>query len=633
MDLLNPLMDKLARERGYGTAMQQGQDIALQETTTGLSELLANIGADPAKQVTNAPVTVDTPSTSSNPDLVAILQEEAAKGLVAPAMAPAGSTPAAPAKKGPLPDPRDMSKVGDTKGGAARVNSRTAETGVSATTDNKGQVSLTNLGPATGSAEAVSGQTYKVNGNIGILQATEQLRKAPDMQTAEGILASIRSTAATEQARIGQEALSFASKKVGVPGLEAQLRQAEMADQADPKWYPGIGDSRITQEIRSQLNVARGQAITESEVYLKTNLSSGALKASLLNAEAAYNTVKGTAGRKEALQDNLDMRSAMKREEKEANSQDVLDATSPADIGFLKVLNPSLKNDSPIALAKAVMQLNSPAGASRMAAIKAASQPDGTDLLGLAMENNADAKTLLLAVEQSKNPLMDPAVISQKLDKVRQLASSKDFDSMVAKQLHPNDKKAQKEYVAAQAGKNLAGASTKEEKALAYKQKIGTAIQMVRQDATNEFVTNLSKWATTDPTWNDAVIKTQQAQGKTDFQSVMAEYVGSSTGVEALQKLQAVSAIASEATARQANSVFGKPEVAVLQRMISEKAKNIGIGQTIQNALSGIFSNVTQTGVISAVSPGMGLAVRAVSNPFWDSFKVKTDPVTGSPLN
>ncbi len=133
-----------------------------------------------------------------------------------------------------------------------------------------------------------------------------------------------------------------------------------------------------------------------------------------------------------------------------------------------------------------------------------------------------------------------------------------------------------------------------------------------------------------------AVTATMQSRGSASFEDVMTTYVGSSTGIEAQQKLMAVSAIATERTAAQANSIFGKPEVSTIQRMITNKARNVGIGSAITSmigdSLKPAFANPLQ------FAPGVGPAFGAVAgakslvNPYLKNQTVQVDPATGRPF-
>lgn len=600
-----------------------------------LTEVLRQTGgATGSWENAPAPSEVQTPLTSVYPDTSELLRKTALDaalvGLASGIAPPADAAPRDPlaADKNGWNRPK-TGKV-DTEGSVQRINARAKVegTGVTATRDANGQVSITNLSPTGGANNANVIGRQVAAGPLGMTEALKQLRLATTVADAQVMMDSIRQTAVAEQASLAKTALSFASNKLGIPGMEQQLAQAEMADKADPEYYPGIGDSPITKGVRAQLQALRGQAAGQADEFLATNMASGTIKNTLIAAQEAMTAVKVKEQRKETLTDNTELRRQDKREAQEQNAADVLESMNAKDLGMLKILNPSLQNDNQIAMAKAVQELAKPAGASKLAAIKAASQTGGQELIALAAENNADAKTLLLHAEKQKNPLADSDETERKLRRIQQFALDPNFvkKSAQAKFGNINSPEA-KEYVASMNTKTAAGSTDAKTKSMLHKEKLFLAIDMERQQATNNFIADTTKWGAIDPVWLQAVVETQKARGSASFSDVMTTYIGSSTGMEAQKKLSALSAIVSERAAAQASSVFGQPEPSLIQKMITDKAKSVGIGSAITAMLGGLSKDAPSFATMLA-GPFLPRAI----NSLLDSTGVKVDPVTGKPL-
>lgn len=634
------------------------------EDDGGISRLLEQLGGANARGVpvqaytsAPAPEAITTPTTSavsgSGELLRQIVMQEAESGLAGSLRRTQEQTNRA------MQDPAFRKAVGfkeedplaadtsgwnlpktgqvETRGAMQRINARAkAEgTGVTATKDAKGQLTITNLSP-DGSFNP-AGQVSSAP--LPMTAAIANLRKTENTAEAAVIMDSIRATAAAENARITTEAMKFASNKLGIPAWEARLAQAELADRNNPAWFPGIGDSPNTKAVRSQLGQLQTEARNQAELFLQTNLSAGVLKSQLAAAGEELKRIEKKQQQKETVElarETAGIARTARKEEREEReleeAQAIAKQLSPKDKATLIILNPALATGTDRDIAKAVLELDKPANRAKKEAIQAASTDSVNDLIGLSVEGNADALVLLQKQEEAINGKMNKDTFNASLNRIKMLADPKNTEAYIKAKYgsRANSKEAQEERATLNA-EVIKGGDAKD-KAMARRSRIGTAIQIERGRATEKYLSDVNQWGTTDPLWSAATLEAKKTRGVTDFQTVMDVYIGSSTGEEAQKKLFAIKAVAEESLARQTGSLFGAPNDALVYSLITQKAKTVGLGKSISEMVSRIASTVGAA--IPLVGPGIqaAQALVPVVNSATGQFNVQIDPITGQPL-
>lgn len=642
MGYVAPVRSAPVKEEDPATAITP-TTVAKPEFTSVLQQLVAEEGN---KGIANSLAT-EVPDLNSSFEAVQALVTDLMKNNSAfrNSVQPQGSAQAA---KDPLAADSNgwnLAKTGaaNTTGAAQRVNARTKENGVTATTDSNGRTVLSNVGGMSANLQAANA-TFNASGQSGknplqMESLIAQLRGVDTTAEASVIMDSIRATVTAEQTKINAEAFGFASNKLGIPTMEQTLKESELNDKSSPSWFPGIGDSPGTKSIRTQLQILRSQAAEQANAFLQTNLSSGLLKNSLLSANEELRRIDKKETRLEGITErasaNKEARAALKDEETDA----IIMTLPPSYANHLRVLNRNLVNEpestvTRAAFAKEVKNLTANGGKNpRMAAIKAAAQESGNELIGLSVEGNIDAKILLRSAERTENPSMKDADFDAKLTSITKAADSAEFIKTYIADKYDPSKRNSPEAKADTLRLNTAKLTgTAEEKATARRERIGIAISLERKNATSNYLKDVSSWGSNDTAFQTAYTDTLRRRGNADFSTVMETYMGSSTGPEALQKGFALTAIAQEAFARGGNSVFGKPDVSASMKMISDKVKHVGIGNSMTELLSkqiaiSPFANPLATMIGTGLS-GINRGVQSVLS----GSQVTIDPTTGLPF-
>lgn len=632
-----------APTRGVTGSWEEPASVATPMTTAQpeLSTLLAQIAQEQGNKGIASPLSTEVPDLNGSFDAVQALVTDLMKNNSAFRESVGYKDPAKAKVADPLaagPDGWNLPKTGvvNTTGASQRINARTGETGVTATTDANGRTVLSNMGPGNMSANLQSAHaTFDVGRQSGknplqMDSLIAQLRGVSSTAEASVIMDSIRATVTSEQTKINAQAFTFASNKLGIPSMEQTLRDSEINDKASPSWFQGIGDSPGTKSIRTQLQILRNQAGEQANEFLQTNLASGMLKNSLLAAGEELRRIDSKEKRTEGIADRITLGKEARAQEKADEAAAVIMTLPPSYAAHLKVLNPNLRNDpesaiTQAAFAKEVKNLTKDGGKNpRMAAIKAAAQESGNELIGLSVEGNLDAKTLLRSAELLKNPSLKDEAFDAKIRSITKMADSNEF---VKTYIDDKYKPSERNSEAARADTMRLNAAkqtgTTEEKATARRERIGIAISLARKNATGEYMKDLSSWGSNDTAFRTAYTETLQKRGTADFATVMETYMGASTGPDALQKGFALTAIANEAFARAGGSVFGRPDSSAALKMISDKVRHTGIGSSLAELMSKAASAI----------PGVMLynSMTDMAKPLRDKFTVTIDPTTGLP--
>ncbi|EDO29126.1 predicted protein [Nematostella vectensis] len=364
----------------------------------------------------------------------------------------------------------------NTKGGVERVNARTSEHGVRAI-EKDGKIYMTNIG-SDGSVNKGTGSPNSVLGDgLGASRGTqaapdtpahlnssiEQLKSAPDLATAQGILMNINQTIAQQSNKLSEDALKFAATRVGLPNLEAELSAAIAADKADPNWYPGIGDSPITQEIRQQIAQANNAANVIAKNYLTSNNQAAALRAMEENSKILYENIKRKeefSARRQEIRDDrqyqADATRAARNEDRIAQEERRIEMEiGPLDATRMQrmaILDPSSKKAD-----GSIDQL----GAQKTAyALKKRNAKDlqealdlpDQDLPAVALAGNEYAMTIVVANELRDNPKATEQQVRDKMAIIKQRAIDPAFEQQadtfrVSQFTSQKDKDAAKEAI------------------------------------------------------------------------------------------------------------------------------------------------------------------------------------------
>lgn len=268
--------------------------------------------------------------------------------------------------KGPLPDPRDMANVGNTLGGAERVNARTSETGVRAIKDKDGRITLTNLdesGQPAQQSQVAPGATIQpgmfgkpVAGHVQDL--LKQVRESKDSATAQGLADSLRTSIVEEKLRIEKEAREFAEAEVKLP----QLRRALTAQQSLDNTRPGMPISPASARIQQQITAAEQMAASRSKEWLGRNLPYQQLNLTATSAEEAINQAVQKQAEQERRINLKELQAEQKKEQQAEEAKIAFESLSPNQRSLILEINPSLaaagKEAETIAFAKQQLRMN-----------------------------------------------------------------------------------------------------------------------------------------------------------------------------------------------------------------------------------------------------------------------------------
>jgi len=461
--------------------------------------------------------------------------------------------------------------------GANRVNANTGKFGVSATQDANGNVTLSNVGTPQGTWYAQPGTASMPNVSNDLFAAINQLKATNDGDAARGILANIRESAAQKNSSLMMEAMDFASKKLGVPFLEAQLREAEAADRADPQWYPGIGDSPITAKIRTALLTTRASVDNEAKNYLATNTTYASMNAAIKTAEEEAKRIDRISQRKENITDTMAMRKLDKEDLRVQEATAIRDSLSPEELKRVMVLQPSLANETDptrlaLGLAATIKRADKDKGTQ-----EALSTPD-MDLPALALTKNADALAITFAKEKELNPLATDVSINAKLMEVEQLAGNKkSFIDMAVRRKFGNsiNSEAAKEYKASLNSDDLGLSAA--ERLIKKKERNAAAMDLYRWQATDRFLADTSSWGIQDPDFLTAQDRTFKITGRRDLDSVLSAYIENANPETLLPRLKLIQSYAIQAAGKSSKSLFGTPDQVAIQARIAKAVQAQGL--------------------------------------------------------
>ena len=504
------------------------------------------------------------------------------------ALAASFAPPSTASSKAPAPLKSDGSKdiygVNAAEGGN-RVNKNTDLFGVKATQDASGRVTLTNVGVPAGSYGKPTPSVASLPTVSNDLHATiNTLRGTTDPDVARGLLSNIRETAAQQIASIQGEAMKFAANKLGVPFLETQLREAELADRNDPQWYPGIGDSPATAKIRQALLVTRGSVDNEAKNYLQGNTTFASLNAALTNSVEEAERIEKLGDRRANLLDNLTLRSEIKKQEAVSKAEAFNAGATPEMKNRIIALNPSIaaaKDDS----ARSMAMVEAIERADSNPAMRDAINATDQDLPILAMEENPHATALVIAKETGRpGANKTRAQVEVELQKVASTIGPGMIDKILRNKYgvsYVDNKAAQAEKATmVAAGLNLEAKG----KAMKRQQDLSMALELYRADATTRMMSDVSQWPVIDPDFHKAVEAARKVTQKTSIDEVLAEYMKITPSEGLLGRVQNIQAVALKEAEKYKGSLFGAPDSVLIQGEIAARLRSMNVWEKIRKA-------------------------------------------------
>jgi hypothetical protein len=538
---------------------------------------------------------------------------------------------------------------GGTTQGVDRVNQDTGNTGAVAYKDSNGRAVLTNVArdPLTGQDKKlpVIPQQAGSKGDTGtkeigapdaplpIFEAMAKLRRTQDINEARALYENLQQSVVQEKTRLETEAAKFAEQKLKVPLLEQQLTQARAADQADPNWYPGIGDSPITKGIVSELAAARSGAKQQMDLYLNQNTSYRNIAVTESNMTAEFKRVESidVKNQTRVLQaqlsrDTADINrkanAAMRDDERQARFKDDMlqkyEQLTPEQIARIQLLDAadfdgiqSIADESLRKIKVASLALG--AGKNKNKDYQSAINAEGNQqLLGLALQGNSYAKKIVIANESTATG-QDNASVEAKITALQKAVADPEMVKEVLRNRFAGDPKKQKELEKEflMNAKSFDPAKKQE----VNQQRLSMAYEWMQNRTTQQFVTDVGSWGSSDPMLKAAVDKSKKISGKADLDNVITAYLGDSSGPEYLQKLRDFRNLAQINLAARKDSVFGMPDEAAVKATINRHAiSNSRIGQWLQEtgrAFSKMADDKTSAGPLAITGPAPYAIYRA----------------------
>lgn len=516
------------------------------------------------------------PSSNSESDITSVLSSNKQKQQAA-LLSAAKATP-------PSQNMEDANAFIRSGKGAAQVNANSGTYGVTASVGDDGKIALTNVGvpqyPVADGGQGPGTGSIAPNTPLAVGSLFNKLRVTTDVDTARGIAASLREAAAVEQTKFETQALTFANNKLGVPGLEKQLAEAQAADLADPKYRPGMGDSPITARIRTTLEDARNKANPEAQRFLAQNAQYATLGATLKSADSEIARITKLGDRKDQLMDTMAMQADMRRQQKEDILTDAARGLDGVQRQRLLMLNPELSAVPADKLDADMMRTITAKKNDKQWQV--AFQAPEEALPSLALTGNTYAESLVLSKEQA-NTGTDPAITKARLDNLRVLTNNKDFLKKAFEEQYAGDPKAKAKVADAIASFNEKGL-TPEGKATNNAIKMQLALDLAKKQTTVNFANNAGAWKVADPEFQAAVGNARQVTGGTKMDDVLTSYLKDATGPDLVKKTQIFADYMTQEAQKQEKSVFGQPNYIALRSQIFNRAAKGPIRQWLESA-------------------------------------------------
>lgn len=467
----------------------------------------------------------------------------------------------------------------NTKGGVERVNARTAEHGVTAVVGKDGKITMTNLNPdgtvnkGTGSPNSILGDgrgqraaVVAPNTPLAINATLDKLQRAsPD--EARGLMADLTTSIAQAEAALTAEALKFGANKFGVPALEQQLLETQAADKKSVGWYPGIGDSPITQKVRTQLESANTAARQAASEYLKTNVNAAALSAAKENAAATFKRIERSDISADTLKTNLRIRAQEKKLTKQEQDAETAANLSPKALERIAILHP-VSRGNPTEMGDWYNQKFKTTKGS----IEKILDASGAELVTYAMERDPYALSIITAEETRNDPTQTEEKINMRLNRIKQLADAPDFPKKAAAFRAASSglqgdalKQAERELNQALAlGKTSLGGDKKEQQ----RQRYEIALEMERAAQTTAVEDDMRNIFSAEGPMGAAIAEAIKVTGAASLPAVFTAFVGSASKEEQQPRITLFTDFVDKAVQKHGTSIFGMPDINKLKASI-----------------------------------------------------------------
>lgn len=490
---------------------------------------------------------------------------------------------------------RPMTGQADTAGGAARVNAFTEMHGVTATTDAKGRVTLTNIGSDGVPTEQSQKKVYGFNPldkttSTSVNTLAEQLRNAPDSATANGIASALRTALSEESARMNGEAIKTAETELGVPRMLNELRAAEQIDQSRPGYVPGMGDSPNTVRVRNQLQELQAKVPGHAEQWLSRNLSYAQLKAAEKNAAADMTRIV----EKGAAQERAKELKKVAAEGKEAAKADKIaieySGLSAQQRALAIKLNPFLAGGDGADPAKtqAAMVEYIDRQAKQDPAFVKLMTADPIEYKTLAFGGNKHAASLL-AVEEAQRTGQDPNMVADSIKKVSTMPVTNQMAEawimQQSKKALGGNADAERKRLRAEYNSML-DAKTPEAKAALASMQSDIRMSAYKREQTDQFLSNTISWAPAGSALAEAAHASLKTTGKSDLASALRTLTTGKDTASAVAALQEAKALIQSQTSQKQKSLLGGVDaLAAMQMVDAELASNPSLQDSLKRAL------------------------------------------------
>lgn len=527
---------------------------------------------------------------------------------------------------------KDIPVQGGTQAGVDRVNAsdNSRKSDVTAYTDKNGRAYITNMdGPIDETQVAQNVNQAGVNVPTPVATFLNAIHNAKSYAEAQASYDAFTNAATISLSKLQKDALDFGNNKIGIPQLEAQLTQTQATDKASIGYYPGIGDSPVTQKVRAELNAARGIAQNEAQTFLSTNVSANLLKNTMSQAQ---NELKMWERKDLSATNRADAAAIAgdrRQEQRDYTEEQQAAAITPEMLNRAKIIDPQQFVNSTNPNLSAFRVMNSRKNNKDYA--MAMEAPDSS-LTTMAFMGNGYARTIKLYDEMAKTGRSEDAVKADMV-KVDDLVKSVTLPAQwaaVAK-LDPNQSKA---ALAELKQFEL----TPDKKDVVSARKVQMALDVVAAAKTNKFLNDLTSWDSIDLSLRTAIAGSQKTTGNTSFDNVLTSFVGDKTGIEAQQKLKEFQGLMLSAADKHKDSIFRMPDTSAANLKIGQWAsRSNSFTKLFQQKFPTPLSNQGTVLTDMALFGPAGGAVRGwnenyikpISSAFDEMFGSPVDPSTG----
>lgn len=565
-------MDLLLKSMQSPSRPMTAEDIGIAQRATNTYGDLTSVST--ARLSDSERAWVDASHAAGDERMNRLLQDPAFRASAG--LRPIESAPLATPNQGIAWSKGQSSTPGDTRGGVERVNANSATYGVTASRDPvTGQVTLTNI-QADGTPTPQSQPGYvpgsgfnpmdKETGN-NIDSLLDQISKASDSATAEGIARSLRTALAEESTRLQNEAYNFVRKEIGIEALEQQLAESESKDRAAAIATGNPAPSQETVGLRSKIETLSRTIPTKVNEYLGRNIRYSRLKAASESADSLVKLKVEKLAQQEKEQ-------AIKRftyEEKEKQEQEQAKISyeniPEQQRELIKRINPNLRGEGK---EREFMRYVSQQIKSNKAFEEFVIAPKAQHL-NLALNGNPLALRTIAEDEAAATGRSTEEVEAE----IVSLSQSKPSEGMVDAWINQRlaalpeaDRVKERQALKSQYNQMLM-APTKEDKAKLAEVQRQILVSNYKVTKTRRLLSDVSAWNSPDPEIQAAVEAARNTTGSASVDKVLTAYLGDAEGPEAFERIANFKRALLNATQKEKKSILGGVDEAALLNAIN----------------------------------------------------------------